>query len=66
MLIDEFDDWSDIREMCQRGSTPISAAIVRRLLAERDTLLKAYYELDMELTICRRTSTTNDARTGLV
>jgi len=57
MPIDEMDDWSDVRDWLKGGNTPVSAPIVRRLLAERDALARSCYEMQLEVDLLRRTST---------
>jgi hypothetical protein len=53
MPIEELNDWSDVREWLKGGNIPVSAPIVRRLLAERDTLAQACHDMQIELDLCR-------------
>ena len=52
--LNDWSDWSDVRDWLASGNAPVRAPIVRRLLSERDTLAQACHEMQIELDLCRR------------
>lgn len=59
--LDDWSDWSDVRDWLTGGNAPVSAPIVRRLLSERDALARACHEMQIEIDLLRRTGGTSRA-----